>query len=92
MLHDKIIAQDAQRFKEEIVPVSIRSKQPFEFSVDEHPRPQTTFERLQTLKPVFKENGIVTAGSASVLIIFDVLLLAMLIFIIFRVFAMVQVL
>lgn len=60
------IAQDAQRFNEEIVPVSVRPKKPIEVSVDEHPRPQTTFEGLQSLKPVFKENGLVTAGSASV--------------------------
>ena len=35
------------------------------FVVDEHPR-ETTFEKLQQLKPVFKENGVVTAGNASV--------------------------
>lgn len=33
---------------------------------DEHPRPQTTLEGLQKLKPVFKKDGLVTAGSASV--------------------------
>lgn len=61
------LAQEAQRFNEELVPVPIRSKKSTELSVDEHPRPQTTFEGLQSLKPVFKENGLVTAGSASVI-------------------------
>src|SRR5690606_40176908 len=35
-----------------------------EFKVDEHPR-ETTFEKLSQLKPVFKENGTVTAGNTS---------------------------
>jgi acetyl-CoA acetyltransferase family protein len=34
-------------------------------SVDEGPRPETTLERLARLKPVFSENGIVTAASSS---------------------------
>lgn len=48
------------------MPVPIRSKKQTELSVDEHPRPQTTLEGLQSLKSVFTENGLVTAGSASV--------------------------
>ena len=32
---------------------------------DEHPRPETTCEALAALPPVFKENGLVTAGNAS---------------------------
>jgi acetyl-CoA acetyltransferase len=36
-----------------------------QFSADEHPR-ETTLEKLGSLKPVFKENGTVTAGNASV--------------------------
>ncbi len=32
---------------------------------DQHPRPGTTVEKLATLKPVFQENGRVTAGNAS---------------------------
>jgi 3-oxo-5,6-didehydrosuberyl-CoA/3-oxoadipyl-CoA thiolase len=31
---------------------------------DEHPRPETTFEKLSSLKPLF-ENGTITAGNAS---------------------------
>jgi acetyl-CoA C-acetyltransferase len=34
-------------------------------SEDEHPRPDTTLEKLATLKPVFREGGSVTAGNAS---------------------------
>ena len=32
---------------------------------DEHPRPDTTLEKLASLKPVFREDGTVTAGNAS---------------------------
>lgn len=35
------------------------------FEQDELPRPQTTLEKLQALKPVFREGGRVTAGNAS---------------------------
>jgi len=34
-------------------------------SEDEHPRPETTLERLAALPPVFRENGSVTAGNSS---------------------------
>ena len=33
--------------------------------IDEYPRPQTTIEKLSTLKPVFQKEGTVTAGNAS---------------------------
>lgn len=36
------------------------------FEIDEHPRPLTTMEILQKLPTIFKKNGLVTAGSASV--------------------------
>jgi acetyl-CoA acetyltransferase family protein len=32
---------------------------------DEHPRPETTLESLARLRPVFRENGTVTAGNSS---------------------------
>ena len=32
---------------------------------DEHPRPDTTLEKIATLKPVFKKDGVVTAANAS---------------------------
>lgn len=53
------------KFKDEIVPVEIADrKNKFIFTEDEHPRPETTIEALQKLKPVFKQNGTVTAGNA----------------------------
>jgi len=32
---------------------------------DEHPRPETTLEKLASLKPVFRDRGTVTAGNSS---------------------------
>ena len=53
------------RFEDEIVHVEVKGKKSsITFSVDEHPRPETTIETLRKLKPVFKENGTVTAGNA----------------------------
>lgn len=58
-------AIESGRFQEEIVPVEvIKGKDRFIFSQDEHPRVNTSLERLATLKPVFKQNGTVTAGNA----------------------------
>jgi acetyl-CoA C-acetyltransferase len=54
-------------FKSEIKPVSIpqgRGKPDQLVSEDEHPRPETTLETLQKLKPLFPE-GVTTAGNAS---------------------------
>lgn len=55
------------RFREEIVPVNVPQKKgaPIIFDTDEHPRPNTTWEALAALKPVFKKDGTVTAGNAS---------------------------
>jgi acetyl-CoA acetyltransferase family protein len=59
-------ANEAGRFKSEIVPVEVPSKKgPVSFAVDEHPRPQSTLEVLAKLSPVFKKDGVVTAGNAS---------------------------
>jgi len=53
------------RFEDEIVPVEVKGKKSsFSFTIDEHPRPETTLEALSKLQPVFKENGTVTAGNA----------------------------
>lgn len=61
------IANDDGVFKAEIEPVTLTiKKKQVEVSVDEHPRPQTTLEGLKKLPPVFKKEGLVTAGSASV--------------------------
>lgn len=59
-------AQAAGRFREETAPVSVKVKgKEEEFSVDEHPRPQSTFESLAKLPALFKKGGTVTAGNAS---------------------------
>ena len=52
-------AADADgRFANELVPVG-------DVSRDEHPRPETTAEKLATLKPAFRKDGTVTAGNSS---------------------------
>lgn len=60
-------ALDAGVFKSEIAPFPITDKKgnTIELSLDEHARPQTTMEALQKLRPMFKKDGIVTAGVAS---------------------------
>ena len=53
------------RFSKEIVPFEVKHKKEVKiFEVDEHPR-LTSLEKLNNLKPVFKENGTVTAGNSS---------------------------
>lgn len=53
-------------FKDEIAPFELVTKKATtQFAVDEHPRPQTTPEVLAKLAPVFKKDGVVTAGNAS---------------------------
>ena len=53
-------------FKDEIVPVVIKTKKgEVIFDTDEFPRFGNTIEALSKLKPIFKENGTVTAGNAS---------------------------
>jgi acetyl-CoA acetyltransferase family protein len=52
--------------KEEVVPVEIKGRKgPALVDRDDHLRPDTTLEGLATLAPVFKKEGIVTAGNAS---------------------------
>jgi 3-oxoadipyl-CoA thiolase len=51
-------ADRSGRFADELVPVG-------EVERDEHPRPDTTGERLAALKPAFRAGGTVTAGNAS---------------------------
>jgi 3-oxoadipyl-CoA thiolase len=51
-------AHAAGRFADELLPVG-------EFTADEHPRPETTGEKLAALKPLFRDGGTVTAGNAS---------------------------
>ena len=60
-------AQDAGKFKDEIVPVSIpqRKGDPVIFDTDEYINRKTNAEVLATLKPAFDKAGSVTAGNAS---------------------------
>jgi acetyl-CoA C-acetyltransferase/acetyl-CoA acyltransferase 2 len=61
-------AQAAGAFADEIAPVDLPGKKgapPVPFAKDEHPRPQSTLETLAKLAPVFKKDGVVTAGNAS---------------------------
>lgn len=62
-----VAAIEQGRFKEEIVPVSIPQKkgEVKAFGTDEFPKPGTTVESLQKLRPAFKQGGTVTAGNAS---------------------------
>ncbi|MEO3973617.1 acetyl-CoA C-acyltransferase [Streptomyces sp. CAU 1734] len=57
-----VAAGEAGRFDREIVPVPVKDG---EVTRDEGPRPGTTLEKLGSLRTIFRENGIVTAGSAS---------------------------
>lgn len=59
-------AVEADKFKEQIIPVTIKDRKGNETIVDkdEHPRPETTLEKLGTLKPIFPD-GTITAGNAS---------------------------
>lgn len=61
-------AQEAGRFRDEIVPVAYRDYATGEtkvFDTDECVRGDTTLEGLAKLKPVFKKDGSVTAGNSS---------------------------
>jgi 3-oxoadipyl-CoA thiolase len=60
-------AMEEGKFDSEIVPVEIpgRKGEVIVFSRDEHPRPDTTLEKLAKLKPAFRSGGTVTAGNSS---------------------------
>ncbi|MHB2017562.1 MAG: acetyl-CoA C-acetyltransferase [Candidatus Xenobia bacterium] len=59
-------AWEACRMKDEVVPVEVPGKKgPTRFEKDEHPRWDATREGLAKLPPVFKKDGVVTAGNAS---------------------------
>jgi 3-oxoadipyl-CoA thiolase len=51
-------AAEAGRFDDELVAAG-------ELAQDEHPRPDTSFEKLSSLKPAFRAGGSVTAGNSS---------------------------
>ena len=67
-------AQDAGKFKDEIVPLNIKiaemvdgakKEQSYVFDADEGPRRDTSYEALASLKPAFAQGGTVTAGNSS---------------------------
>lgn len=73
-------AKEACRWKDEIVPVPLGpgsaggqigatpigfAREPIIIDTDEHPRPDTTLEKLAKLKPAFAKDGSVTAGNSS---------------------------
>ncbi|HKJ93066.1 MAG TPA: thiolase family protein [Longimicrobiales bacterium] len=60
-------AMAAGRFDAEIAPIDVPQRRgaPVRVEEDEHPRPDTSLEKLAKLKPAFREGGTVTAGNAS---------------------------
>jgi acetyl-CoA acyltransferase 2 len=61
-------AWEAGAFKDEVIGIPVRNPKTRKdevFMRDEHMRPESTIEGLTKLKPVFRENGVVTAGNAS---------------------------
>ena len=65
--HQKAMkAQENGKLKEEIIPVTVETrKKSFTVENDEGPRKDTSLEVLSKLRPVFKKDGVVTAGNAS---------------------------
>jgi acetyl-CoA C-acetyltransferase len=59
-------AQKAGRFKDEIVPVTIKSRKgDIIVDTDEYPKHGTTLEAISKLRPAFDKDGTVTAATAS---------------------------
>ena len=57
-----------EKFKDEIIPVEIKDRRGNVigvFDTDEHPREDTSIEKLAALQPVFKKEGTITAGNSS---------------------------
>jgi acetyl-CoA acyltransferase len=65
--HQRAIrAIDEGRFEREIVPIEVANPHLGTlFAVDETPRRDTSLERMATLPPAFKPDGVVTAGNSS---------------------------
>ncbi|MCL5286680.1 MAG: acetyl-CoA C-acetyltransferase [Acidobacteria bacterium] len=68
-LRSQQLAEDAfraGRFRDETVPVEVKSGRKTQLvTEDDHRRPETTMATLEALPPAFKKNGIITAGNAS---------------------------
>ena len=61
-----VAAIDEGRFAHEIVPVEVHAAgAAVLFAVDETPRRDTSLEKLASLQPAFKPDGVVTAGNSS---------------------------
>jgi len=61
-----VTAREEGRFKNEIVPVEVKSRRETVIvDMDEYPKPGTTPEALAKLRPAFDKEGTVTAGNAS---------------------------
>jgi acetyl-CoA acetyltransferase family protein len=59
-------AQESGGFADEIAPMTVKAgRKEIVVDKDEHARPDTTLETLAKLPPVFKKDGVVTAGNAS---------------------------
>jgi len=59
-------AQKAGKFKDEIVPVTVKSRKgDVVVDADEYPRHGATLDAMAKLRPAFEKDGTVTAGSAS---------------------------
>jgi 3-oxoadipyl-CoA thiolase len=62
-------ALESGRLAQEITPIQVgtdrKTGAPILFSRDEHPRPDTTLEKLAALAPAFQKDGTVTAGNSS---------------------------
>jgi acetyl-CoA C-acetyltransferase len=59
-------AQKAGRFKDEIVPVTVKTRKgDVVVDSDEHPKHGTTLETIAKLRPAFAKDGTVTAANAS---------------------------
>ncbi len=59
-------ASDLGYFNQELTPVTIETRKgPVVVDRDEHPKPDSTYEKLATLKSLFKKDGLVTAATAS---------------------------
>lgn len=59
-------AMESGRFRDEIIPIAIKDRKGVEtiIDTDEHPRADTTIEKLSNLRPLFND-GTITAGNAS---------------------------
>lgn len=62
-----VAAIEAGRFRDEVVPITLPQKkgEPIVVDTDEHPRADSTIEKLAKLNPAFRKDGTVTAGNSS---------------------------